>query len=118
MRVDKNLNTMRCKLAMAGGALLVLTACQRPATADPHVIRKMWNGEVAQAAKAPDGTVLWVTLWGGEYVFFAASGTRWQTHRTETTTDGKGRAHTRTITEDHAVPTADPVDAASREWSE
>lgn len=109
---------MRTRSHSMLAALALLTACQRPTTADPDVVRKTWNGEVAQAARAPDGTVLWVTRWGGDYVFFAASGTRWQTHRTETTTDGKGRSHSRTITEDHAVPSADPVDTASREWNE
>jgi hypothetical protein len=98
--------------------LLALAGCQRPDTADPDVVSKVWNGGVAQAAKAPDGTTLWVTRWGGEYVFFAASGTSWQTHRTETTTDGKGRTRTHTVTEDHAVPTGDSIAAASRAWSE
>lgn len=101
----------------AAVTVMLLTACQKPKTADPDVVSKVWHGGVARAAQAPDGTTLWVTRWGGEYVFFAASGTSWQTHRTKTTTDGKGRQSTRTITEDHAVPTGDSVDAASRAWS-
>ncbi|MBO9380275.1 hypothetical protein GG804_26270 [Sphingomonas histidinilytica] len=106
------------KAVPAMAAALLLAACQRPTTADPDVISKTWHGGVARAAQAPDGTTLWVTRWGGEYVFFAASGASWQTHRTETTTDGKGHTSTRTITEDHAVPTGDGIAAASRAWSE
>jgi hypothetical protein len=54
-----------------------------------------------------------VTRWGGRLVFFAASGSSWQTQRTHKT--GKT---TTTITEDHAVPTGDGIDAASRAWSD
>ncbi|MBO9377706.1 hypothetical protein GG804_13095 [Sphingomonas histidinilytica] len=94
-------------------AALALTACQRPLSADPDASAKLDAGRVARAAVAPDGTTLWVTRWGGRLVFFAASGTSWQTQRTQTT--GKT---TTTITEDHAVPTGDGIEAASRAWSE
>ncbi|MFD2500610.1 hypothetical protein ACFSTI_19495 [Rhizorhabdus histidinilytica] len=63
--------------------------------------------------RGADGTTLWVTRWGGRLVFFAASGSSWQTQRTHKT--GKT---TTTITEDHAVPTGDGIDAASRAWSD
>jgi hypothetical protein len=99
-------------------AALLLTACQKPKTADPDAAQKAWAGGVARAAVAPDGTTLWVTVWRGDYIFFASSGSRWQTHRTEARTDGKGRTHTETITEDHAVPTAGGIDAVSRDWSD
>ncbi|ARR52163.1 hypothetical protein HY78_01145 [Rhizorhabdus wittichii DC-6] len=108
------------KAVHAMAAALLLTACQKPISADPDASTKLDAGRVARAAVAPDGTTLWVTRWGGRLVFFAASGTNWQTQRTQTT--GKT---TTTITEDHAVPTAvagnpatDGIDAASRAWSE
>lgn len=109
---------MRTASLIAIAALLPLAACQKPSSSEPGAARKAWSGGVARAAEAPDGTTLWVTVWNGEYVFFASTGASWQTHRTQTRTDGKGQTHTETITEDHAVPTADAIDAVTRDWSE
>lgn len=101
------------KAVPAIAAALLLTACQRPLSADPDASAKLSAGRVARAAVAPDGTTLWVTRWGGRLVFFAGSGTSWQTQRTHRT--GKT---TTTITEDHAVPTGGGIDAASHAWGD
>lgn len=87
--------TLRC---LALSAAVAIAGCGPSASSgDPDRSEKLDRGEVAKAAVAPDGTVLWVARVGGRSVYFASSGAHWN----ETKTCGKNC----TRTDHYDVPT-------------
>lgn len=75
-------------------AVALLAGCDQPKTSDPRISERLADGEVAQVAIAPDGTVLWAVRRNGSTIYFASSGTR--------RTEGCGKHCTR----DEYVPSA------------
>lgn len=90
------------KLAIAIGAVVALSACSPSNTSEGGSRQKLRSGEVTQIAVAPDGTKLWAVRYYGRDIFFASTGTGWETKRTVSC----GRNCTRTETDHHQVPLA------------
>lgn len=57
--------------------ILALAACDVPKTAQPDARKKMYEGEVALFAVAPDGTKLWGAYVNGRDVYFSSTGASW-----------------------------------------